>query len=276
MDMLSAMRSAPKAVGAGALTGTVVLTAAGIAIAFANENAADVLLPFEFAIGLVNWAYIVATVVWGTAKLIGPALGLIALWNLGRQRQAAPHWALPEKLRVDGGPITPSIVVKAFRDLRIGELKKAILAMEDAGASMLSPIVIAGCGVEVDVTLPSSVSTDEIEAKRRKLAENLNRHEHEVFILKSPQPRTVKLWIADSGALDEPIGPSPLVRPRHHRRLQDGARPVGPRPARRRRPRQPLPEARPGHWPVQPGQDGIPACARPVACLRPERRVPYR
>jgi S-DNA-T family DNA segregation ATPase FtsK/SpoIIIE len=76
---------------------------------------------------------------------------------------------------------------------------------------MLSPIVIAGCGVEVDVTLPSSVSTDEIEAKRRKLAENLNRHEHEVFILKSPQPRTVKLWIADSGALDEPIGPSPLV-----------------------------------------------------------------
>jgi S-DNA-T family DNA segregation ATPase FtsK/SpoIIIE len=211
MDMLAAMRSAPKAVGAGVLAGTVVLTAAGIAIAFANENAADVLLPFEFAIGLVNLAYIIATVIWGAAKLVGPALGLLALWNLGRQRQAAPHWALPEKLRVDGGPITPSIVVKAFRDLRIGELKKAILAMEDAGASMLSPIVIAGCGVEVDVTLPSSVSTDEIEAKRRKLAENLNRHEHEVFILKSPQPRTVKLWIADSGALDEPIGPSPLV-----------------------------------------------------------------
>lgn len=211
LDMLSAMRSTPKAVGAGVLTGAVVLTAAGIAIAFANENAADVLLPFEFAIGVVNWAYIIASVVWGTAKLVGPALGLLALWNLGRQRQAAPHWALPEKLRVDGGPITPSIVVKAFRDLRIGELKKAILAMEDAGASMLSPIGIAGCGVEVDVTLPSSVSTDEIEAKRRKLAENLNRHEHEVFILKSPQPRTVKLWIADSGALDEPIGPSPLV-----------------------------------------------------------------
>jgi len=211
MDMLTGLRQAPKAVGAAALAGTGILTATGIALAVANEHAADLLIPFEFVMDTVRWAFIIATVVWSTAKLIGPALGLIALWNLGRQRQAAPHWALPEKLRVDGGPITPSIVVKAFRDLRIGELKKAILAMEDAGASMLSPIVIAGCGVEVDVTLPSSVSTDEIEAKRRKLAENLNRHEHEVYISVAPQPRTVKLWIADSGALDEPIGPSPLV-----------------------------------------------------------------
>ncbi|MET7924750.1 FtsK/SpoIIIE domain-containing protein [Streptomyces sp. NPDC005349] len=211
MDLLASMRTAPKAVGAGLLTGAGVLTLMGIAIAVANGNVSDLLLPFEFVIGLINWAYIIGSVVWGAAKLFGPALGLLALWNVGRQRQAAPTWALPEKLRTDGGPITPSIVVKAFRDLRIGELKKAIIDMEDGGASMLSPIVLAGCGVEVDVTLPSSVSTDEIEKKRRKLAENLNRHEHEVFILKSPQPRTVKLWIADSGALDEPIGPSPLV-----------------------------------------------------------------
>ncbi|MBL3671798.1 hypothetical protein JL475_39375, partial [Streptomyces sp. M2CJ-2] len=33
----------------------------------------------------------------------------------------------------------------------------------------------------------------------------------EVFITIPPAPRTVRLWIADSGALDEPIGPSPLM-----------------------------------------------------------------
>ncbi len=76
---------------------------------------------------------------------------------------------------------------------------------------MLGPIRIAGCGVEVDVTLPSGVSTEEVQGRRRKLAENLGRHEHEVFITIPVAARTVRLWIADSGALDEPIGPSPLT-----------------------------------------------------------------
>ncbi|WP_033227288.1 FtsK/SpoIIIE domain-containing protein, partial [Streptomyces virginiae] len=60
-------------------------------------------------------------------------------------------------------------------------------------------------------TLPSGVSTAEVQGRRRKLAENLGRHEHEVFITLPAAARTVRLWIADSGALDEPIGPSPLV-----------------------------------------------------------------
>ncbi|MDT9686362.1 ATP-binding protein, partial [Streptomyces sp. TRM76323] len=63
----------------------------------------------------------------------------------------------------------------------------------------------------VDVTLPSGVSTQEVQGRRRKLAENLARHEHEVFITIPTAARTVRLWIADSGALDQPIGPSPLV-----------------------------------------------------------------
>lgn len=211
MELLAAMRSAPKAVAAGTVAGAGVLLLLGIALAWANSDIKDVIAPAAFVVDLIRWAFIIGSVVWGPAKIAGPALGLIALWRVGQQRQSAPQWALPAKVRSEGEAITPSIVVKAVRDLRIGELKKAILAMEDGGASMLSPIVIAGCGVEVDVTLPSSVSTDEIEAKRRKLAENLNRHEHEVYISVAPQPRTVKLWIADSGALDEPIGPSPLV-----------------------------------------------------------------
>jgi len=211
MDMLGAMRQAPRAAGAVALTGLGALTMGGIALAVANENAADVLVPFHMFLEMVDWAFFIGAVVWGAAKMLGPALGLIALWSTGRKRQAAPRWALPASVRGDGEPITPSIVVKAFRDLGISTLRKAIIDMEDAGASMLSPIAIAGCGVELDVHLPSGVDTLEIQNKRRKLAENLGRHEHELYISVAPQPRTVRLWVADSGALDEPVPVSPLV-----------------------------------------------------------------
>lgn len=212
MDLLKA----PQQVAKGALVGTAVgvgsLLGLGIALAIANEDPSWILAPTAFVFDLLRWAVVIGSVVWGPLMVAGPWLALSALWAVGRNRQAAPQWALPAKQRsTDAEPITPSIVVKAFRDLGISTLKKAILEMGDAGASMLSPIVIAGCGVEVDVLLPSGVSTEEIQTRRRKLAENLGRHEHEVFILKSPAARTTRLWIADSGALDEPIGPSPLV-----------------------------------------------------------------
>lgn len=211
MDMLGAMRQAPRAAGAVAITSTGVLAAAGIALAVANKDFADLAVPFEFALDAIRWAFIIGTVVWGLIPMLGPALGLAALWDIGRRRQAAPRWALPADMRGDGEPITPSIVVKAFRDLGISALRKAITDMEDAGASMLSLIAPAGVGVEVDVHLPSGVDTSEIQNRRRKLAENLGRHEHELYISIAPQPRTVRLWIADSGALDEPVPASPLV-----------------------------------------------------------------
>lgn len=211
MDMLTAMRQAPRAAGAVALTGAGVMTAAGIALAVANKDFADLAVPFEMAVDAIRWAFIIGTIVWGLLPMLGPAFGLAALWDIGRRRQAAPQWALPANSRGDGEPITPSIVVKALRDLGISPLRKAIVDMEDAGASMLSVIAPAGVGVEVDVQLPSGVSTEEIQSKRRKLAENLGRHEHEVYITIPKAARTVRLWIADSGALDEPVPASPLV-----------------------------------------------------------------
>ncbi|MGW4689354.1 ATP-binding protein [Streptomyces sp. NPDC004244] len=161
---------------------------------------------------LIRLVTVVATVVWGPLVTLGPWAAVAALWALGRKRQAAPAWAMPAGQRDDAGaPITPSIVVTALRDLGIAPLRNAIKEMGDSGAAMLGPIRIAGCGVEVDVTLPSGVSTAEVQGRRRKLAENLARHEHEVFITLPTAARTVRLWIADSGALDQPIGPSPLT-----------------------------------------------------------------
>ncbi|MFI2225232.1 ATP-binding protein [Streptomyces fradiae] len=213
MDLLTSperlVKNAAYATG-GTLGGLLLL---GVALAVATKEPGDVVTPLMAVVEFIELMIVIVSVVWGPAVAVAPWLALCGLWAVGRHQQAAPTWALPAQQRTDdaGAPITPSIVVTALRDLGIAPLRKAIKEMGDAGAAMLSPIKIAGCGVEVDVTLPSGVSTQEVQGRRRKLAENLARHEHEVFITIPQAARTVRLWIADSGALDEPIGPSPLV-----------------------------------------------------------------
>jgi S-DNA-T family DNA segregation ATPase FtsK/SpoIIIE len=212
MDLLHSPVEAAKGVGVGAAMSVGVLVALGVVMAINNHDIRDVITPLKATIEFIATLIRIVQLVWPTAVILGPLFALLALWSVGSKRQAAPQWALPAGVRNgEGEPITPSIVVKALRDLGVPALRNAIKEMGDAGASMLSPITIAGCGVEVDVTLPSGVSTIEVQQRRRKLAENLTRHEHEVFITIPEAARTVRLWVADSGALDEPIGPSPLV-----------------------------------------------------------------
>ncbi|MFJ4974891.1 FtsK/SpoIIIE domain-containing protein [Streptomyces coeruleorubidus] len=212
MDLLHSPVEAAKGVAVGAGMSIGALVALGVVMAINTGHVGDVITPLTATIDFIALLIRIVQIVWGPALTIAPFLALLALWSVGRKQQAAPNWALPANVRNgEGEPITPSIVVKALRDLGVPALARAIKEMGDAGASMLGPIRIAGCGVEVDVTLPSGVATNEVQGKRRKLAENLTRHEHEVFITIPEAARTVRLWIADSGALDEPIGPSPLV-----------------------------------------------------------------
>ncbi|MFF4311706.1 FtsK/SpoIIIE domain-containing protein [Streptomyces sp. NPDC001507] len=212
MDLLHSPLEAARGAAVSAGTGVGVLVALGVCMAIATKDATEVITPLMAVIKFINLMITIVRVVWGPALTIGPFLALLALWSVGAHQKAAPSWSMPEHQRSsEGEPITPSIVVKALRDLGVPALRNAIKDMGDAGASMLGPIRIAGCGVEVDVTLPSGVSTIEVQQRRRKLAENLTRHEHEVFITIPEAARTVRLWIADSGALDQPIGPSPLV-----------------------------------------------------------------
>ncbi|MFJ2176452.1 FtsK/SpoIIIE domain-containing protein [Streptomyces sp. NPDC087851] len=212
MDLLHSPVDAAKGAAVGTGMGIGVLVALGVVMALNTKNVGDVITPLSATVDFIALLIRIVHVVWGPLLSIGPFLALLALWMVGSKQQAAPPWAMPANARSsEGEPITPSIVVKALQDLGVPALRNAIKEMGDAGAAMLGPIRIAGCGVEVDVTLPSGVSTNEVQGKRRKLAENLSRHEHEVFITIPEAARTVRLWIADSGALDEPIGPSPLV-----------------------------------------------------------------
>jgi S-DNA-T family DNA segregation ATPase FtsK/SpoIIIE len=210
MDMLLAPLRLAKALLVTLAIGSGSLLLLGIVLAIAEKQISDVIAPFVFVIGLVHTLTVIASIVWGVSMAAGPALLLLALWRAGQQGGQVPRWVLPETERT-AEAITPSIVVLALRDLGISQLRKQIQAMADGAAGMLGPITIAGCGVEVDVTLPTGVSTEEIQGRRRKLAENLGRHEHEVFITIPTAARTVRLWIADAGALDEPVGISPLV-----------------------------------------------------------------
>ncbi|MEJ8670113.1 FtsK/SpoIIIE domain-containing protein [Streptomyces sp. MS1.AVA.1] len=212
MDLLHAPIEVAKGAAVGTGMGIGALVALGIVMAIDNGDIKDVITPLAATIEFIGTLIRIVQIVWPYAVVLGPLFALLALWAVGSKQQAAPQWALPANVRSgEGEPITPSIVVKALRDLGVPALRNAIKEMGDAGASMLGPITIAGCGVEVDVTLPSGVATNEVQNKRRKLAENLTRHEHEVFITIPTAARTVRLWVADSGALDEPIGPSPLV-----------------------------------------------------------------
>ncbi|MDJ0346268.1 FtsK/SpoIIIE domain-containing protein [Streptomyces sp. PH10-H1] len=212
MDLLTAPVDAARGVLVGTGMGIGSLVALGVVLAIATKDVTDVVTPLMAVVKFISLLIMIVQAVWGPLITIGPFLALLALWAVGRNQRAAPQWALPANVRNgEGEPITPSVVVKALRDLGVAPLRNAIKEMGDAGAAMLGPIRIAGCGVEVDVTLPSGVSTIEVQNRRRKLAENLARHEHEVFITIPVAARTVRLWIADSGALDEPIGPSPMV-----------------------------------------------------------------
>jgi S-DNA-T family DNA segregation ATPase FtsK/SpoIIIE len=252
------------------------LLALGIVLGCANKNVHDVLGPIEAAIEAVRWSVAVFEVLWLPALFTTPIAVLASLYATGRRRAELPLWVQSPDQRVKAfdETITPSMLVTALRDLGHSELRKAIKDMGDAGAALLGPIVSAGCGIEVDVFLPSGVSTAEIQAKRQKLAENVGRHKHELFITIPERPRTVRLWIADSGALDQPIGPSPLVTdPTMKADYRTGRAPWGQSLRGDQLHREPVPTSHPGRGHLESGQDGEPAGADPLARTGPAR--PY-
>lgn len=211
MDLITRTPHMVKSAGIGAAGAEGALLLLGACMAVHDHHVHDVVVPTLAAVDAVRAVCWFISIVWGPALALMLLAGLSHLWRAGHRQETAPAWARPSSGTVDDVPITPSIVVKALSDLGISALRKAVRDMADGAAGMLGPITLAGCGVEVDVTLPSGVSTEEVLGKRRKLAENMHRHEHELHMSIPPAARTVRLWIADSGALDVPIGPSPLV-----------------------------------------------------------------
>jgi S-DNA-T family DNA segregation ATPase FtsK/SpoIIIE len=185
----------------------------GLCLAWAHHSPGYLLWPWKTLADVVSGLVTAVEVLIWVVSFGIPAAIVLWLWHLGRTRADLPSWLMTAAQREEheGAPVTPSILATALRDLGLPVLRKAVQSMDDGAAQMLGLITSAGCGIEVDVYLPTGVSTSEVRGRREKLAENVGRHNHELFITVPGRPRTVRLWIADSGALDEPIGPSPLV-----------------------------------------------------------------
>ena len=187
------------------------MLALGVGLAWHTHQLGEVMAPFNAVAEVVMAIAEFVNATWRPALIASPFIaGAVASWA-GHSKGEIPARLAPAGMVADLVVITPSILVTALRDLGLSKLTRAIKEMPDGGAALLGAITSAGCGIEVDVHLPSGTSTDEVQVKRQKLAENVGRHKHELFITIPPRPHTVRLWIADSGALDEPIGPSPLV-----------------------------------------------------------------
>lgn len=200
-----------RAVVFASLAGVAVLLALGFLLFAGTKDPSDVLAPIRAVIALVTWTAWAVTIAWGPFVLALPWLVVLALWHVGRTAGVTPAFLAASHQRRDAAPITPSVVVTAVRDLGITELRKRVTALADAGAAMVGPIKLAGCGVEFDITPPrGATSTGEILARHARLAENLGRHQYEVT-LNVTTPGTIRVWATDPGALDEPIGPSPLA-----------------------------------------------------------------
>ncbi len=198
-----------RAVTVGLLGFTGALLALGVVLAVGYRDVAWVVVPITRFVDLVVWVSWAVTIVWGPLVLAAPWLVGLALWHLGRTAGKTPAWlASGSRTEVE---ITPSVVVVAYRDCGIAELKKRIAAMEDAGAAMVGPITRAGCGQEFDVTPPrGAAALRDIVARRDRIAETMGRHPYELH-LSITERGVIRNWAAYPGALDEPIGTSPLV-----------------------------------------------------------------
>ncbi len=210
MDWLEMPFRAAKALVVAILLWFAALLLLGVVVAFTTKDAGRAFDPLIGFVTFIGWLWWALTVSWAILLVLAGTLAVTVLWWVGKTSGAAPRWMAKTQER--DNTITPSLVVTAFRDLGIAELRKRIVALDDGGAMLLtSPIVTSGCGVEFDVTPPrGATDSATILARHGRLAENLYRHGHEVH-MSIPAPGTVRVWAADSGALDEPIGPSPLA-----------------------------------------------------------------
>ncbi|MEU0465001.1 ATP-binding protein [Amycolatopsis sp. NPDC006131] len=216
MDLLGAPKELAKSAAIAFGTVAGLLLVLGVVLAVHAGDAGLIVAPLGRVVDAITWTYWLVVAYFGLIAGLVTAGGLLYLWNQGRMHSTwnLPAWADPAEPRGEVVNITPTIVAAALRDLGITPLRKAIEADPDHGARMIGMIHRRGPGAQVEITLPPQMTTQKILAVRETLAGNLDRKAHEVHIEGSPDSeRVFTLWVADSGALDQNVPPSPLLDP---------------------------------------------------------------
>jgi S-DNA-T family DNA segregation ATPase FtsK/SpoIIIE len=210
MDWVKSPLELAKATGLALVSVAALLLVLGF-ILWVGGNG-SILGPIEAVIEAIAFTVWFFTAYGALLLTGGTAAGVAYLWHVGRTRTTAPTWFAPAAKPGEVVNLTPSIVVAALRDLGIKVLRDAIKADPDMGARMLGPITRYGDGAQVAITLPPQVTGNHIIKARETLAGNLDRKVHEVHIERSEDSeREFTLWVADSGALDRKLPPSPLL-----------------------------------------------------------------
>ncbi|MGW3663715.1 cell division protein FtsK [Streptomyces sp. NPDC005141] len=210
MELLQLAINAPKAIAMGTVGGAGVLLLLGILLAWANHDAHDVLVPLHAVVGLIGWVAFLAGVIWDPLLTSLPFLALAGVWAVGRNRQAAPAWALP----VDGDErdVVPdeNAIMRALGKLGIAPLNASI--KEGWKPRWVQPSTRSGNGWHAQLQLPEGVPVEMIADKKQILAHNLMRKPIEVWPTEPrDQAGVLDLWVADPGVLTKPVPPWPLL-----------------------------------------------------------------
>ena len=180
----------------------------GILLACARKDAGELLAPINGFLALVNFLAIVITVAWTPVVVAFPWVVLAALWNEGRRRSPMPSWlATTSEADLDVA-IDEHSIAQALAALRIAAIRDALKV---APLQFITPARRDGRGTHAVVRLPLGATTEEVSAKRTKLAGALYRSVKEVWPTTGSEAGILDLWVADKGALADGAGAYPLL-----------------------------------------------------------------
>jgi S-DNA-T family DNA segregation ATPase FtsK/SpoIIIE len=167
----------------------------------------------------IGWLFTVIAFVW-TPFLVGaPLLMVLAAWREGTRRGAAPAWLLAGKSTEEGGVLlTADGIVRALQHLNIAALNKAFKDGWIPSFDLVPTREGSGAfkGYRAIFELPLGAAPSMIADRIDVFAANLNRTPVEVWPAdhgreKGGKARHVNLYVADSGVMDKPTPPYPLM-----------------------------------------------------------------
>lgn len=210
MDLLKAMVNAPRAVASAAGAGFGVLLALGCILAWAKEDVSMILAPVEAVVQLIAWVAFIVGVVWEPLLIALPFAALASVWGVGRQRQAAPSWALPADESSRDVVPDEGAILSALRHLNIGPLNRAF--KDGWQPRWVSGTGRLGNGWHSQLLLPMGVTVEMINQRKQVLAHNLLRLPVEVWPTEpGNKPGVLDLWVADQGSLSGKVPDWPLL-----------------------------------------------------------------
>lgn len=221
MDWLTAPWQLVKALFASVAGFVLFLLLLGVFLSLAADDWSRALAPIEGVLSAIEWTVWLIAVVWGPLVLVGPWIGLLYLWNLGRRADvAALDWLRSSKQdEVAGGIlVTADAIVRALQHLNIPAMTRAFkggwLPRFDLTPTREGQGAFKGYRAIFD--LPLGVTPDMVADKGDVLAANLHRNAVEVWPSdygkeKGGKPGYVNLYVADAGVMDKPTPEYPLM-----------------------------------------------------------------